>query len=292
MRNHLMIASTLVAVVLLGAGCRTDGGGEAFAREGDSKEVRVAAAPQEVMVRTRDYMFEAPDTISSGPTTFRLINEGPDFHHVWLVRLESGKTLGDLVSLLTGGEEAMPDWAVDFGGPNTPGAPGESTAATVDLKPGDYAMICVIPAPDGQLHIMKGMFRPLVVVPGDGPTAAMPAADLVMTLDDYSFQVDRPITPGQHTIRVENVATQAHEVVIVRLRPGRTAGDFLKWVMTREGEAPGKPVGGVTGLAPGVENVIAIDFQPGEYALLCFVPDAGDGQPHVAHGMVKQFRIG
>lgn len=292
MRNHLMIASTLLTVVLFGGGCDKGGAGNAVAREVQADDGPVAAAPKEVVVRTRDYTFEAPDTISSGPTTIRLVNDGPDFHHVWLVRLESGRTVGDLVSLLTSGEEAMPDWAVDFGGPNTPGAPGESTVATIDLKPGDYVMICVIPAPDGQLHVMKGMFRPLVVVPGDGPTAAMPAADLVMTLDDYSFETDRPITPGHHTIRVENVASQAHEVVIVRLQRGRTAGDFLSWVMTREGVAPGKPVGGVTGLAPGVENVITIDFQPGEYALLCFVPDAGDGQPHVAHGMVKQFRIG
>jgi hypothetical protein len=51
-------------------------------------------------------------------------------------------------------------------------------------------------------------------------------------------------------------------------------------------------IGGVTGLAQGVSNVITVDFEPGDYALLCFVPDAGDGQPHVAHGMVKQFRIG
>ncbi|MGD8867037.1 MAG: hypothetical protein PVI01_05395 [Gemmatimonadales bacterium] len=292
MRTHLMLASTLLTVVLFVAGCDRDGAGEAVARDGNSQNEPVAAAPQEVVVRTRDYTFEAPDTIWSGPTTIRLVNEGPDFHHVWLVRLESGRTVGDLVSLLTSGEEAMPDWAVDFGGPNTPGAPGESTVATIDLKPGDYAMICVIPAPDGQLHVMKGMFRPLAVIPGDGPTAAMPAADLVMTLDDYSFETDRPITPGHHTLRVENVAAQAHEVVIVRLQPGRTAGDFLNWVMTRKGESPGKPVGGVTGLARGVSNVIEVDFEPGEYALLCFVPDAGDGQPHVAHGMVKQFRIG
>ena len=64
----------------------------------------------------RDHTFEAPDTISSGPMTIRLVNEGPDLHHVWLVRLESGRTVGDLVSLPVRGEKAMPDWAVDIGG--------------------------------------------------------------------------------------------------------------------------------------------------------------------------------
>jgi hypothetical protein len=29
----------------------------------------------------------------------------------------------------------------------------------------------------------------------------------------------------------------------------------------------------------------------GEYVLLCFVPDSGDGRPHVAHGMVRRLRV-
>ena len=33
------------------------------------------------------------------------------------------------------------------------------------------------------------------------------------------------------------------------------------------------------------------DLTPGNYALLCFVPDAKDGKPHLEHGMVKQFKI-
>lgn len=292
MRSHAKLVAALLPLVLACAACASDGDGEAVAREDRSSGQRLAAASaQEVVVRTRDYAFDAPDTIAGGPTTFRLINEGPDYHHIWLVRLEAGKTLGDLVNRLASGHGAMPDWATDIGGPNTPGLPGEETTATIDLEPGDYAMICVIPAPDGQPHIMKGMFRPLVVVPGDA-VATMPTADLVMTLDDYTFETDRPIATGRHTIRVENVADQAHEVLIVRLEPGRTAGEFMNWVVSREGDPPGKPIGGVTGMARGVSNVITVDFKPGEYALLCFVPDAGDGQPHVAHGMVKQFRVG
>ena len=292
MRSHAMMAVALLSVFSICAACASNGNGEAVAREDRTESERpVAVAPQEVVVRTRDYAFEAPDTISSGPTTFRLINQGPDFHHVWLVRLDGGKTVGDLVSRLVTEHGPMPEWAVDFGGPNTPGAPGGSTSATVDLKPGNYAMICLIPAPDGQLHIMKGMFRPLVVTPS-ASSSPMPAVELVMTLNDYTFELDRPITAGRHVIRVANVASQAHELVIVRLQPGRTAGDFVNWVVTREGEAPGTLIGGVTGLAHGVSNVITLDFEPGEYAFLCFVPDAGDGQPHVAHGMMKQFSIG
>lgn len=258
-----------------------------------SANARATASPtQEMVVRTRDFQFDAPATVTSGPTRIRLINEGPDFHHVWLVRLEEGKTVADLMRHLATGHENMPAWATDVGGPNTPGAPGEETSAVLDLEPGSYAMICVIPAPDGRLHVMQGMVRPLTVVPGKGDVGPMPRADLVMTLDDYSYRLDRPITPGSQTIRVENAAEQTHEVVIVRLESGRSAGDFLAWLMSRDGPAPGKPIGGVTGIAHGESNLITVEFEPGDYALLCFVPDAGDGRPHVAHGMVKQFSVG
>ena len=281
-RSDLLMVTAALILPLLAA-CAA---GESRASEGEN-----APATRELVVHARDFRFDAPATVPSGPTRIRLINEGPDFHHVWLVRLDEGKTVADLMRQLATGDETMPAWATDVGGPNTPGAPGQETSAVLDLKPGSYAMICVIPAPNGRLHVMEGMARPLTVVPSEGGATSMPKAELTMRLDDYSFELDRPITPGRHTIRVENLAEQTHEVLIVRLEPGRSAGDFLSWVMPRQGPPPGLPVGGVTGLARGESNLITIEFEPGEYALLCFVPDAGDGQPHVAHGMVKQFSV-
>ena len=36
---------------------------------------------------------------------------------------------------------------------------------------------------------------------------------------------------------------------------------------------------------------LPVDLEPGEYGLFCFLPDAKDGKPHVAHGMVKQITV-
>ena len=36
---------------------------------------------------------------------------------------------------------------------------------------------------------------------------------------------------------------------------------------------------------------ITADFQPGRYALLCFIPDAKDGKPHFVHGMAKEITV-
>ncbi len=32
-----------------------------------------------------------------------------------------------------------------------------------------------------------------------------------------------------------------------------------------------------------------VELTPREYGLICFLPDAQDGKPHVAHGTLKQF---
>ena len=253
------------------------------------------AGIQEVLIHTRDFQFDAPEVVYSGPTHLRLVNEGPDFHHVWLVRLLDGKTVTDLKNVLSAGEAALPPWAVDAGGPNTPGRPGEETSAYLDLKPGDYAIMCVIPAAeDGAPHFAHGMIQALRVLEGTAGSIPMPEADVRMILDDYSFGLSKVITPGRHTIQVENRASQAHEVVVVKLADGKTAQDFIPWVGTipRQGTGPGEIVGGVTGLAKGEVNIVTLDFTPGRYALVCFVPDAGDGMPHFMHGMVQEFSVG
>jgi hypothetical protein len=282
-RTPLTLAALLGGIVLLNA-CTA---GEASR---PNPNEAVVLAPQEVVVGTRDFVFEAPDTIFSGTTTFRLINDGPDFHHIVLARLEDGHTVDELMRHMAH-DGPPPPWVTFVGGPNTPGLPGEETNATLNLQPGTYVMLCVIPAPDGQPHTMKGMVKPLTVIPARGATAAMPAADLVMVLDDYSFDTDMEIRAGRRTIRIENVAEQPHEVLFVKLEPGKTATDFLHFMHKPEGVPPGKVVGGNTPMARGEVNLVTIDFEPGEYALLCFIPDAKDGAPHFMHGMAKQITV-
>lgn len=254
---------------------------------------RAAAAPRVVTVRTLDYAFEAPATIPAGATTFRIENAGKELHHVWLVQLQQGKTPEDYLQAMQAvmkGEAPMPTWAIDVGGPNA-AAPGLLADGTVTLEPGHYVLLCHIPAPDGQLHSAKGMVRPLTVTPVRTPAAA-PRADVTMTLRDYDFVLSRPVTAGRHTMRIVNAADQPHEVFVARLLPGRTAHDVLQWIeQGMQGAPPMVPLGGATGLAKGRGMQFTADFEPGEYGLFCFVPDAKDGKPHVAHGMVKQITV-
>ena len=263
------------------------------------------AAPARVVVVTaRDYAFEMPDTLTAGRTEVQLVNKGAELHHAALVRLDAGKTAADLYAALKAGGPP-PAWMHDVGGPNA-STPGARSAAVVDLAPGAYVMLCLVPSPDGTPHVMKGMSRAFTVV-ADGQVrlasrvhgaSAAPAAPLVagapdvtMTLTDYDFVLSRPLARGRHVLRVRNGASQPHEVFVARLAPGKTAAEALAWAEKPQGPPAFQPLGGTVGMAPGVANDIALDLAPGEYALYCFYPDAKDGKPHVAHGMMKQFTV-
>jgi plastocyanin len=251
-----------------------------------------AAAPAVVTITARDYAFDAPDTVAAGLTTIRLVNRGPELHHVQLIKLEEGRTMADLFAALKAGGPP-PRWTRDVGGPNTP-VPGGESEATLDLAPGRYAVLCFIPSPDGTPHVMKGMAREIIAAAPRGVSArpagaAAPAT--TMTLTDYRFGLSAPLAAGTQTVRVRNAASQSHEVLFARLAPGKTAADLAAWAEKPAGPPPGEPIGGTTGMAPGTWNDVTLSLTPGEYALLCFIPDAKDGKPHIAHGMMQQITI-
>ena len=72
---------------------------------------------------------------------------------------------------------------------------------------------------------------------------------------------------------------------------------------TPEGMAPASPeaammmeppftsVGGVAPMSTGYTNYAPLDFTPGEYFSICFVPDPESGAPHAALGMIMGFTV-
>jgi uncharacterized cupredoxin-like copper-binding protein len=251
-------------------------------------------SPRVVLVKAHDYRFEAPASIPAGTIAFRMENDGKELHHLWVVKLTGRKTPDDFTKAMRawGSALKMPDWAVDVGGPNS-ASPGTTAEGTMTLDAGTYMLVCWVPSPDGMLHVMKGMIKPLTITPRPpGQADAEPAADITMTLDDYTFELSKPITPGRHVIRVENRAPQTHEVVIARLNPGETATQALIWINAGQAGAGPVVLGGASGIAKGRHMFITADFQPGRYALFCFIPDVKDGKPHTNHGMLKELSVG
>lgn len=277
------------ALVLSNAACTVD---RAAAENGQTAS-QAAAAPNVVEVTATEFAFAAPATVPAGLTTVRLLSQGREMHHAQLVKLEEGHTAEELTQAIAAGgaHGEIPSWAHFVGGPNAP-APNGTSEATMELEPGSYALVCFIPSGDGVPHIMKGMIKPITVVPSQTATQAQAeVADVRMTLRDYSFDIAPEITAGRHTIRVENVAAQPHELVLMKLGEGKSPQDLLAWLQKMDGPPPAMPLGGTSFLSTGEVNQVTIDFTPGEYVLLCFVPDAGNGAPHVAHGMVRQITV-
>ncbi|MBE0595026.1 MAG: hypothetical protein IH616_21785 [Gemmatimonadales bacterium] len=276
-------AFALLAASLV-TGCQKESGGS----------VATAAAAEaptvaEMTVTATDFHYDATDTVYAGPTTVRLVNHGTELHHMTIASIPPGRTVQELLTVVES-DAPFPAGFRLVGGPN-PAAPGTDVSATLDFAPGHYVMFCVIPSPDGKMHVAKGMEREFTVIPGAGPVAAMPAADEQMTLMDYGFQIAPDLTAGTHTIRVENHASQPHEAVILKLEPGKTADDALAWVGTMTGPPPFAPVGGVSAMDPGAVVELHLTFTPGDYGLFCFVPDATDGKPHFMHGMVRTIHV-
>jgi hypothetical protein len=239
----------------------------------------------------RDYGFEGPAQIPAGPTLFRLDNQGKELHHLVIVRLEQGRTYDSLMAALRK-PGPPPAWVHLAGGPNATD-PGANSNATENLTEGHYAIICVIPSADGVPHVAKGMTAPLEVVPAAGPVAREVAADVTVKLSDYNFDVSAPLTPGSHVIQVENTGPQPHELVLVKLTPGKTVKDIEAW--EKGGEKGPPPVSAIGGISPMMANdsgQFTVDLTPGNYAFICFLPDTKDGKAHLMHGMVKPIKVG
>ena len=283
----------------------TIGGGVAFVlafsvavtASGQSKSKgRFAPAGSNVVtVVANDYAFDMPTSIPAGLTTFRLVDKGKEPHHFFVMKLDQGKKASDLFAALKAMGPAAgppPTWMRPVGGPNA-AAPGAETNATLTLEPGEYAAFCVIPTPKGAPHVMMGMIKGFTVTPAAKiSAAALPPADLTITLKEYDFVLSRPLTKGRHVIAVKNTGTQPHELVINRYGPGQSNMQFAMWGEKPEGKtAPGHVMGGITDILPGKTVVIEQTFPPGRYGFICFTRDKKDGKPHFLHGMQKEFVV-
>ena len=267
-----------------------------------------AAAPNVVSVAATEYAFEAPDTLSAGWTTFRLANRGQEVHYGHIVRLDSGKTVPELVdayaeAIRTSGPR--PKWVTRFGGPGG-AVPGDSASVTQYLEPGSYVWICPVEDNRGTPHFSKGEFKPFVIRAADGVVAdraAGPKASLVIRLLDFAFALDSAVPAGRHTIRVQNAGAEPHDLVMLKLAPGTTVEDIVNGLnpeRARRADQAGKPpppleslgtgAGGIAAIAPGMESFFEATLSPGEYVLVCMTT-APDGRSHIEHGMIRQVRV-
>ena len=271
--------------------------------------------PNVVEVTARGLTLEAPDSISSGWTTFQLKNESDMTHFAILERMPEGRGLVDQQEIVAPvfqegmnllnegkGEAAMeafgklPPWFGDIlfmGGPGLI-APGRTAEAAVYLEPGMYVLECYVktngifhsynPSPDeyGMVHE--------ITVTEDSSGAAAPTSTLDLTISsERGIEIEGDVGPGEHTIAVhfeDQVVHEhflGHDVHLVRLQDDTDIEGLAAWMdwsqpTGLETPAPAEFLGGTHDMPAGETAYFTVDLEPGNYAWIAEVPDpAGKG---------------
>ena len=121
-----------------------------------------AAAPV-IEWEAGDYSFTGPETVPAGVVNIRLSNLGMEPHHAQLLRLRDGVSFDDLMAALPEEGDAALRLVTLEGGAGAID-PHRNSEVTLNLKAGNYVLVCFIPSPDGLPHLAKGMLKPLQVV--------------------------------------------------------------------------------------------------------------------------------
>jgi hypothetical protein len=117
--------------------------------EGVSLELDPDATRVDVSATEYDFEFEAPP---AGHVSFVMSNDGDEPHFLGIGKLMPGVTVEQAIRADDPSE--VTEWTADS---DVVGPGGEAVLTVADLEPGEYAMVCFIPSPDGEPHAFLGM---------------------------------------------------------------------------------------------------------------------------------------
>jgi len=117
-----------------------------------------------------DFAFATVPAIAAGQTVLEVTNSGQEPHEMAVVRLKgiSASQLHEMLSAPPPGPGSAPPTGpppFEFVGGVQAMASGQRAWVTLDLTPGEYAMVCFVPSPanQGKPHVALGMFRAFTV---------------------------------------------------------------------------------------------------------------------------------
>ena len=123
-------------------------------------------------------------------------------------------------------------------------------------------------------------FVAMIAEPAEAPTGTTGAASEAMTSTEGS---------GSTGAATEGMTSTEY---------GGAAGAAPAGSTRAPGESAGAPsgppvtaAGGMGPLSTGATGFTTLDLAPGNYMIICFVPDSTDGKPHAIHGMVREVTV-
>lgn len=277
------LAAALLATTVLLAACGDEGGDE-------TKSLAVEA----VEPAQDRYGLEVPESVESGLVEIEFTNSGKQEHEAQLLKVEDGHTTEQALRAFDGilqGRPA-PDWFRARGGIGTT-APGRAQKVTQRLEPGSYIFVDSNEPTgrDVEPFYKQGAVAELTVT-GDATDKSLPEADATVTATEYSFSPSG-LKSGPNTIEFRNAGRQWHHLLISRMRSGSTIEDVKTFFRTERGRPPLEEadVAETAVIDGGEAQLTEVDLEPGNYALLCVIPDRSGGPPHVAKGMISEARV-
>lgn len=248
--------------------------------------------PNALTVAGTEFGFEVTEgVLTPGTNNITFRNDGAQVHHLQLVQLLEGKTIEDVGPALAASvTEGFPAW-MHFAGGVGQVAPGGAGTIVADIQDGNYVFLCFVPDTDGAPHFAKGMIA-AISTEGEASEAHLPDATITLNAVDYGFEAPASLKAGEDIVlELTNSGTELHEVNLVQLAPGATVQDFLAGLSPDATEPPpGLPVGGIQGILPGESQRATLNLEAGNYALICYIPNAA-GAPHFALGMATAIEV-
>lgn len=252
---------------------------------------------------------EAPSELAPGYYHFRLSAADEFVAYMNIVQAPEGLSEEEeKEQMLLAGTMDLPQegWTY-YGGTNTPD-PGETASFVIHLSEGEYQIGASYYGFDDSSE------EPYSVVPlsvtADVSSMASPAAaqaepEAMVTLemtDDLQYIVTPDtIQAGPQLWKFENTGTErSHHIVIFRVPDGTTEDDIINEFS-----------GMMMGTPPADDGIMAqsvwsgygamqsggtvtwteFDFEPGTYAVICYIMDDEESMPHFMDGMVTVFTV-
>ncbi len=172
-------------------------------------------------------------------------------------------------------------------------ANGASTTTLGNLTPGKHTLTLVF---GNSSHVVTS---PVLTDTVNVTVAGAPSPYLEITLqgglasNDDSFLGPDQINAGWVGVTFVNTGKQPHQANLARIKDGKTMDDLTAALKQSPAAALALVdfYGGPNTVDPGGMQRVVVNLPEGNYVWLCFVPDASDGQPHLAHGMIRPMKV-
>jgi len=249
-----------------------------------------AWAQRTLTVTARDTALDAAATVPAGLLNVKLVLKGKARRDLVVRRIPAGLAPEVFAKTAAGRPERFfQPWS--FGGPMAPRDSVSDAIATVDLRPGRYALVSWEVDAAGRARPDRYLWRSFTAVAASVLIPArFPVADLMVKVRDSRIDVTGNTRTGSRLIQVENAGGRPHELIVGRLKPGKTLADAQHW--TREkGEAPFVYIGGLTPISSSVTTQTRLVLQSGVHVVMCAMRGEHLKAPDNELGVIASFRV-